>query len=71
MDLLTYRYTGDAYTLLKEVVKAVNAPIVQQGASLPMGGLLKSGTPVHGAIRSAPPFLIKNLSPEALSKITF
>jgi len=32
MDLLTYRYTGDAYTLLKEVVKAVNAPIVSAGS---------------------------------------
>jgi hypothetical protein len=32
MDLLTYRYTGDAPTLLKEVVKATSVPIVSAGS---------------------------------------
>ena len=32
MDLLTYRYTGDAPTLLKEVVKATRVPIVSAGS---------------------------------------
>lgn len=32
MDLLTYRYTGDAATLLKEVVKATSVPIVSAGS---------------------------------------
>jgi hypothetical protein len=32
MDLLTYRYTGDAYQLLKEVVKATGVPIVSAGS---------------------------------------
>jgi 2,4-dienoyl-CoA reductase-like NADH-dependent reductase (Old Yellow Enzyme family) len=32
MDLLTYRYTGDAPTLLKEVVKASSVPIVSAGS---------------------------------------
>ena len=32
MDLLTYRYTGDARRLLKEVVKATNVPIVSAGS---------------------------------------
>jgi hypothetical protein len=32
MDLLTYRYTGDAYKLLQEVVKATTVPIVSAGS---------------------------------------
>ena len=32
MDLLTYRYTGDAYQLLQEVVKATCVPIVSAGS---------------------------------------
>ena len=32
LDLLTYRYTGDARTLLKEVVKATQIPIVSAGS---------------------------------------
>lgn len=32
MDLLTYRYTGDASALLAEVVKATNVPIVSAGS---------------------------------------
>jgi hypothetical protein len=32
MDLLTYRYVGDAPTLLKEVVKATRVPIVSAGS---------------------------------------
>ena len=32
MDLLTYRYTGDAPTLLKEVVKATSVPIISAGS---------------------------------------
>lgn len=32
MDLLTYRYTGDAPTLLKGVVKATSVPIVSAGS---------------------------------------
>lgn len=32
MDLLTYRYTGDAPNLLEEVVKATNVPIVSAGS---------------------------------------
>ena len=32
MDLLTYRYTGDAPALLKEVVEATNVPIVSAGS---------------------------------------
>jgi len=32
IDLLTYRYTGDAPTLLKEVVKATSVPIVSAGS---------------------------------------
>ena len=32
MDLLTYRYTGDAPTLLKNVVDATNVPIVSAGS---------------------------------------
>lgn len=32
MDLLTYRYRGDAPTLLKEVVRATNVPIVSAGS---------------------------------------
>lgn len=32
MDLLTYRYAGDAPRLLREVVKAVSAPIVSAGS---------------------------------------
>jgi hypothetical protein len=32
LDLLTYRYTGDAWTLLKEVVKATQVPIVSAGS---------------------------------------
>jgi hypothetical protein len=32
MDLLTYRYTGDAPALLKEVVKATSLPIVSAGS---------------------------------------
>ena len=32
LDLLTYRYTGDAPTLLAEVVKATNVPIVSAGS---------------------------------------
>jgi len=32
LDLLAYRYTGDAPTLLKEVVKATNLPIVSAGS---------------------------------------
>ena len=31
-DLLTYRYTGDAPTLLREVVKAIRVPIVSAGS---------------------------------------
>ncbi len=32
MDLLTYRYTGDAPRLLREVVKAASVPIVSAGS---------------------------------------
>jgi hypothetical protein len=32
MDLLTYRYTGDATRLLREVVKATSVPIVSAGS---------------------------------------
>ncbi len=32
MDLLTYRYTGDAPGLLQEVVKATNVPMVSAGS---------------------------------------
>ncbi len=32
LDLLTYRYTGDAPRLLREVVKAVSVPIVSAGS---------------------------------------
>jgi hypothetical protein len=32
MDLLTYRYTGEAPTLLKEVVKATGVPIISAGS---------------------------------------
>ena len=32
MDLLTYRYTGDAPRLLREVVKATSVPIVSAGS---------------------------------------
>lgn len=32
LDLLTYRYTGEARTLLKEVVKATQVPIVSAGS---------------------------------------
>ena len=32
MDLLTYRYTGDAPGLLQEVVKATNVPVVSAGS---------------------------------------
>src|SRR5690349_6738850 len=32
MDLLSYRYTGDAPELLREVVKATNVPIVSAGS---------------------------------------
>jgi hypothetical protein len=32
MDLLSYRYNGDARLLLKEVVKATNVPIVSAGS---------------------------------------
>lgn len=32
MDLLTYRYTGDAPTLLMEVVKATSVPIISAGS---------------------------------------
>jgi hypothetical protein len=32
MDLLTYRYTGDAPALLKEVVRATNVPLVSAGS---------------------------------------
>jgi len=32
MDLLTYRYTGDAPALLKEVVQATHVPIVSAGS---------------------------------------
>jgi hypothetical protein len=32
MDLLSYRYVGDAYCLLREVVKATNVPIVSAGS---------------------------------------
>jgi hypothetical protein len=32
MDLLSYRYTGDAPLLLREVVKAANVPIVSAGS---------------------------------------
>jgi phosphoribosylformimino-5-aminoimidazole carboxamide ribonucleotide (ProFAR) isomerase len=32
MDLLSYRYTGDAPQLLREVVKATNVPIVSAGS---------------------------------------
>jgi hypothetical protein len=32
MDLLTYRYTGDAPQLLREVVKATSVPIVSAGS---------------------------------------
>lgn len=32
MDLLSYRYTGDALTLLREVVKATGVPIVSAGS---------------------------------------
>ena len=32
LDLLTYRYTGDAHALLKEVVKATSVPIVSAGS---------------------------------------
>jgi hypothetical protein len=32
MDLLTYRYTGDAPALLKEVVQATQVPIVSAGS---------------------------------------
>ena len=32
MDLLTYRYTGDAAALLKEVVQATDVPIVSAGS---------------------------------------
>jgi hypothetical protein len=32
MDLLTYRYTGDAPRLLREVVKATHVPIVSAGS---------------------------------------
>ena len=32
MDLLTYRFTGDAYKLLQEVVKAINVPMVSAGS---------------------------------------
>jgi len=32
LDLLTYRYTGDAPALLRKVVKAVNIPIVSAGS---------------------------------------
>ena len=32
IDLLSYRYTGDAVTLLGEVVKAVNIPVVSAGS---------------------------------------
>ena len=32
MDLLTYRYTGDAPKLLREVVKATGAPLVSAGS---------------------------------------
>jgi phosphoribosylformimino-5-aminoimidazole carboxamide ribonucleotide (ProFAR) isomerase len=31
-DLLTYRYTGDAVELLREVVKASNLPLVSAGS---------------------------------------
>ena len=32
MDLLSYRYVGDARLLLTEVVKATNVPIVSAGS---------------------------------------
>jgi hypothetical protein len=32
LDLLTYRYTGDAPQLLREVVKAVSVPVVSAGS---------------------------------------
>jgi tRNA-dihydrouridine synthase len=32
LDLLTYRYTGDAPQLLREVVEATNIPIVSAGS---------------------------------------
>ena len=32
LDLLTYRYTGDAPALLREVVKAVSVPVVSAGS---------------------------------------
>jgi hypothetical protein len=32
MDLLTYRYTGDAFNLLKEVVKSATVPVVSAGS---------------------------------------
>ncbi|MDR3294427.1 MAG: hypothetical protein LBT26_01170 [Clostridiales Family XIII bacterium] len=32
LDLLSYRYTGDAAKLLKEVVKAVNIPVISAGS---------------------------------------
>jgi len=32
LDLLSYRYTGDAYKLLEEVVKAANIPVVSAGS---------------------------------------
>jgi DhnA family fructose-bisphosphate aldolase class Ia len=32
MDLLTYRYTGDAPELLREVVKATGVPLVSAGS---------------------------------------
>jgi hypothetical protein len=32
LDLLTYRYTGDAATLLREVVKNTSVPVVSAGS---------------------------------------
>jgi phosphoribosylformimino-5-aminoimidazole carboxamide ribonucleotide (ProFAR) isomerase len=32
MDLLTYRYTGDAPKLLQEVVEAISVPMVSAGS---------------------------------------